>query len=79
MNGFALSNILMIKNISLKSIFEEFTVDFCSQKINANLLALRLLRVNDDYTKELKRRCRKLTGIYSYTISPDMEQNLEER
>ena len=55
MNGFALSNILKLKEINT-NYFNDLTKEFCLETIRFDLLHLQLLEVNDPYTEELKRR-----------------------
>lgn len=55
MNGFALVNILKIKEIN-NIYFTEFTSEYCLKSIESDLLYLQMLQINDEYTKELQCR-----------------------
>lgn len=64
MNGFALSCIVIIKITNDKAL-GSFTISTCMEKIKENINILSLLRVNDDYSKELNRRYNVLQAYLS--------------
>lgn len=66
MNGFALSDIVIAK-ITNNEAFSDFTISGCMGQIEENLAILSLLNVDDDYTKELRRRYRILKEYLSET------------
>lgn len=61
MNGFALCDIVRIKNID-KLFFNNFNITTCMKEIQENIRLLSLLNIDDDYTRELKRRYELLSN-----------------